>query len=300
MADGKLLVRLADGARQVFGREALVNLFDGAQRLMHAAVHQKPNIEFTIPVTGGLNDTYRVVVNAKDHLDAGQTAIPVRAGITSIVDLMLIPKRSKPVFRPLSDLNTVHRQLRPLIEGLLTQQFGSGDEASYERLQNENPAGLMTLLSIASAFGDFSTPNHPLDFVDQLLELKPDRFFARSRGDMREFLEQRPHTFKDAFSLLHPGAFVSFKESRYPEGNVQFTFARIEGSTMLKLDSDIDLFADTASHLVLEFLPNDVFNPPSVTDARRAYAMRWMSVERKRVVDPATVRFDPPFSLVLT
>jgi hypothetical protein len=302
MPTGQLLVRLSDGARNRFEREALVSLFDGAQRRVHAAFHQKPNIEFTIPITDGPNDMYRVVVSARDHLDAGQMAIPVKADTVSIVDLMMIPKRSRPMFRPLADLDAIHPRLRPLIEGFLQETLGSSGDASYQQLQNSNPAGLITLLSISSAFADFAAPDHPLDFVDRLLELQQDRFFAQARGAMQSFLEQRSPVFTNALSLLHPGAFASFKESRYAEGNVQFTFSKIPDSTTneLKLDSDIDLFADQASHFVLEVLPNDVFNPPSKTDPRRAYAMRWMSVERKRIVDPTIAKFDPPFTLVMT
>jgi hypothetical protein len=262
------------------------------------AVHPKPNVEFTIPVTDGPNDTYRVVVSAKDHLDAGQTSIPLRANAVSIVDLMLVPKRSLPVFRRLAELDSVHPRLRPLLEHFLRREFGSADESAYLQLQTANPAGLITLLNISSAFADFVPPDHPLDFVDALIELKADRFFARAAARMLAFLEQRAVIFKDAPSLLHPDAFKSFKESRHDEGNVQFTFARLEDPAALKVDCDIDLFASPVSHFLLEVLPNDVFNPRSTTDPRRAYAMRWMSVQRKLASNPAA-KFDPPFTLVL-
>ena len=297
-ATGKILVRLVDGARDPFGREATVSLFDGAQRRVHMAVHPKPNIEFTIPTSGGLNDTYRVVVNAKDHLDAGQTGIPLRANAFSIVDLMLIPKRSQPAFRQLAELDRVHPRLRPLLEDFLRRRFGSAGDDAYLELQRANTAGLMTLLSISSAFADFAPPDHPLDFVEALLDLQPDRFYARATDRMLQFLENRAMIFKDADSSLHPDAFKSFKESRHAEGNVQFTFARLEDPTLLKVDCDIDLFADQLSHFFLEVLPNDVFNPPSRTDPRRAYAMRWMSVQRTLASNPAG-KFDPPFTLQL-
>jgi hypothetical protein len=300
MATGKLLVRLADGARMPFPREALVRLFDGAGRQVHAASHPKPNIEFTIPVSGGLNDRYRVFVTAKDHLDAGQTAIPLQANATSIIDVMLIPKRSRPLFRPLSELGAVHPGLRDLIEAFLQRTLGAAGEESYQQLQSTNPAGLITFLNIASAFGGVKAPDHPLAFVEELFELNQDRFFARAKEAMFGFLRDQTLVFKGAPATLHPNAFGSFKEHRFPEGNVQFTFSQLPDAQFLRLDGDIDLFADTASHVLLEVLPNDVFNPSSKTDPRRAYAMRWMSVQRRRIVDSNVADFDPPFSLVMT
>lgn len=98
MATATLLVRLFDGTRRPLGRETLVSLFDGAQRRVHWAYHPRPNVEFTIPVTNGPIDSYRVVAAAKDHRDAGQIAIRIRERAQSTVDLMLLPKRVRPVF----------------------------------------------------------------------------------------------------------------------------------------------------------------------------------------------------------
>jgi hypothetical protein len=298
MATGTILVRVADGSREPFGREISVILFDGAQRRVHWASHQRPNIEFTIPVTNGPNDVYRVIVSARDHRDAGQIGIPLRAGMKSTVHVMLLPRRGLPQFASLAALDRVHPGLRSLVEAFLTRTFGAATDESYQKLQRDNPAGLMTLLSIASSFADFRSP-HPLDFVDALTELRGDRFFAEARDEMRAFLAAQTNVFGKANSSLHPGAFESFKEGRFREGNVQFTFGRIPNSTRVKLDGDIDLFADKVSHALLEVLPNDVLNPPSVTDARRAYAMRWMSVQRQRELDQSLPPFEPPFSIVV-
>jgi hypothetical protein len=300
MERGTLLVRVADGAREPFARETLVTLFDGAQRRVHSAVHRFPNVEFSIPVTDGPNDIYRVIVSAKDHLDAGQVGVPLKPGSVTILDLMLIPKRARLVFKSLAELDLVHPKLRRLLEDFLVKEFGAANDAAYQRLQQENPAGLMTFFSIAGAFAECHTPDHPLDFIDVLFALQRDRFFARATDTMVGFLTQRPSVFSKASSLLHPGAFLSYKETRFMEGNVQFSFSPIAGSTLLKVDGDIDLFKDPLSHLLVEVLPNDVLNPPSVTDARRAYAMRWMSVQRQLATGAVAAAFNPPFTLVMT
>ena len=294
MATSTLLVRLFDGTRRPLGRETLVSLFDGAQRRVHWAFHPRPNVEFTIPVTNGPIDRYRVVAGAKDHRDAGQSAIRIKEGAQSTVDLMLLPKRGQPVFEPLAALDRVHGRLRPLLEDFLRRQLGAPDEGAYQQLQQTHAEGVMTLLNIASAFDGF-TPDHPIDFVETLVELKPDRFFATARAAMVPWLESRSETFAGAPSSLHPGAFVSFKERRYPEGNVQFSLARTDDASRYTLDGDIDLFASAGSHLLLEVLPNDLLNPGSHTDPRRAYALRWMSVRRQK--DTTGVDYNPPFSL---
>jgi len=295
MGDATLLVRLFDGARRPFGTETVVSLFDGAQRRVHWAFHPRPNVEFSIPVTNGPVDTYRVVAGATDHRDAGQRAIRISESVRSTVDLMLLPRRTRPVFEPLAALDRVHVKLRPLVEDYLARHVGASDEAAYRRLQESNAEALMTLLNIASAFGGFA-PEHPLDFVDVLVELKPDRLFAQTRTTLVPWLEARPTVFSSAPPFLHHGAFVSFKESRYPEGNVQFSFAKTDDEGRYKVDIDIDLFAGAGSHLLLEVVPNDLLKPSSYTDPRRAYAFRWMSVRRR--VDATGVDFNPPYSLV--
>src|SRR5262249_25546363 len=154
------------------------------------------------------------------------------------------------------------------------------------RLQESNPGGLATLLSISSAFEGFgasarsfvsadgSAANHPLDFVEELDELRFDRFFARVSDGMLGWLGKGTRTFSTAPHALHKDSFTSFKEVRYPEGNVQFTFSRREET--LIVDSDIDLFGDTGAHLLLEILPTDVLHANPGTDPRQAYAFRWM------------------------
>src|SRR5262245_38280232 len=199
-ATGKLMVRVVDGARQPFKGDVLISLFDGAQRRVHWAYHSSPFIEFTIPVTDGPLDVYRVVAGAKDRRDAGQLGIPLKNGVMTFVDLMLLPKRASFEFEPLETLEGIHPKLLPLVKAFLDENFGGDDQEAYEKLQqnednvNKIPVntaeGLATLLSISSGFDGFGTPStpiiplkpaetakhHPLDFVSRLTQLHADRF----------------------------------------------------------------------------------------------------------------------------
>jgi hypothetical protein len=209
----------------------------------------------------------------------------------------------------------VHPKLLPLITSFLEEQPGfNGDaEAAYQALQHENPGKVASLLSISSAFAGFGLAaagdaglfvrpvdaigSHPLDFIDKLQRLEPDRFFATASSDMLNWLSGATLTFGSAPHGLHPGSFISFKEVRYAEGNVQFTFSKTTDDKTLVVDTDIDLFGDTVSHLLLEVLPTDGLHVNAGTDPREAYALRWMSVQRTRAT--TGLDFDPPFSVVL-
>lgn len=310
MSEAKLLVRVFDGARKTFEDDVLISLFDGAQRRVHWAYHSAAFVEFTIPVTNGPLDVFRVVAGAKDYRDAGQLGVFLKGGAVSVVDLMLLPKRGNFVFQPLEFLTNFHHKLISLIRDFLMRQFNASDQNAYERLQKDNPEGLATLLSIASGFEGFganeenttllkpptAVKSHPFDFVNKLIDLKPDRFFAEASSTMVTWLFSDHETFSLAPHSLHPGSFLSFKEQRYPEGNVQFTFAKTNNEETYQLDSDIDLFKDQASHFFLEVLPSDFLHVIDHTDPRDAYAFRWMSVQRMKV--PSGLDFNPPYSVV--
>ena len=138
--------------------------------------------------------------------------------------------------------------------------------------------------------------SHPLDFVSRLVDLHADRFFAEVESKMVTWLSSDRETFDNAPFQLHPGAFVSFKEQRYPEGNVQFTFIGKTEDSSYTLDSDIDLFKDQFSHGLLEVFPTDVLHILKYTDPRDAYVLRWMSVQRLKV--GSGIDFNPPYAVV--
>jgi len=236
--------------------------------------------------------------------------IVLRKGTRNVVDLMLLPRHGKVRFKPLAELSTVHPRLSQLVGDFLTREFGSASQDTYQALQQSKSEGLTTLLNICSAFEGFGKQSqavtilkpanadkaHPLDFIETLEDLKPDRFFAKVKSTMTEWLAADSESFKHAGHGLHEGAFLSFKERRYPEGNVQFTFAKTDNPAVYRLDSDVDLYANLLSHGLLEVFPNDVLNSTDHTDPRQAYALRWMSV--RRLKEASGLDFNPPFEVV--
>ncbi len=305
MNTATLVLQIADGSRQPFGGATSVRLIDGAQRTVHQAVHHASTIRFTIPFTDGPNDLYRVLVSADDHLDAGQVGVRLDDDAEVAVAVMLLPRKSRLAFEPLSALSAVHPRLEPLMRSFLQRTFGSSDDGAYSQLHDVNAGGLATLLSISSAFAGFGAgqsvtvdgagQRHPLEFVEELQHLDNDRFFALAQDDMVTWLAAAHRTFSVAPHALHRGSFISFKEVRYPEGNVQFTFSKTADAGVLTLDGDIDLFRDNESHALIELLPTDVLHLNAGTDPRQAYALRWMSVQRAKA--SGGLGFDPPFSV---
>ena len=67
--------------------------------------------------------------------------------------------------------------------------------------------------------------------------LRQDRFFAWAEPGLKDYLEGHPETFHLAPPGLHPGADKSYKETRFGEANLQFTFHDHE-----KLPDDPRLF----------------------------------------------------------
>ena len=314
MSDGRLLIRVFDGARSPFPGDVLISLFDGVQRRVHWAHHSTPFTMFTIPLTDGPLDVFRVVAGAPKHRDAGQLGITLKQDTLSIVNLMLLPQRADFVFQPLATLKNIHQKLFTSVTGFLKKQNLTADDKGYKAFQEKdlkNREGLATLLSIASGFDGFGAGenggsalappiafgHHPLEYVDELISLEPDRFFAKASSDMTQWLSSDNDTFHIADHSLHPDAFLSFKEQRYPEGNVQFTFAQTESNPKtFKLDGDIDLFRDLGSHFFLEVVPSDFLHVIDHTDPRDAYAFRWMSVQRAKAA--SGLDFNPPYSVV--
>jgi hypothetical protein len=308
MLETTLSVRVVDGGRQPFQGDVLITLFDGNQQRVHWAFHKTPNVVFTVPLTDGPADVFRVIASADNCKDAGQLGVELKQGTASAVDLMLLPRKGSFVFQPLASLSNYHKNLLPLVQQFLRSMFDSDDQKAYEKLQRDNEEGLATLLSISSAFQGFgasagvtavappiATVSHPLDFVTELVRLEFDRFFAKVSPKIVSWLSSDNQTFAPADFRLHPGAFLSYKEQRYPEGNVQFTFIGKPEDPVYELDSDIDLFKDQGSHFFLEILPTDVFHVIRGTDPRDAYAFRWMSVQRAK---PASgLDFIPPYSV---
>lgn len=115
-----------------------------------------------------------------------------------------------------------------------------------------------------------------------------DRFKASASRELFVTVKAQSDSGRDpkiepANPGLHPGAKLSFKEARFPEANLQFTF-HFEKDTddPMVVEMDMDYFKDQAAHFLLEVIPNEAGSKllhlkNATTDPRKIYAMRWMS-----------------------
>jgi len=150
--------------------------------------------------------------------------------------------KTRQIIRPSPALRATLSQKNLLKNYMVARpQYAAAGEPAYQALQINSGSGLATLLNVSSAFDGFNP--HPMDFIQELLSLEPDRFFAHAKAEFIGFFEQEKleGTFHTAPASLHPGADLSCKENRYPEANVQFTFTRkgMPNGTV-KVDADID------------------------------------------------------------
>jgi len=86
--------------------------------------------------------------------------------------------------------------------------------------------------------------------------------------------------------LLHGGdSDASYKEKRFGEANLQFTFhseTDPTGQGLIKVEMDIDYYRDAAAHIAVEVIPNGfeqlvkLFGP-GLTNPAVVYALRWMA-----------------------
>jgi hypothetical protein len=145
----------------------------------------------------------------------------------------------------------------------------------------------------------------PLDYLKRIVwntegkfAMAQDRFFAWADPALIDQVElaklQSPKTFENAPANLHPGATRSYKQVRFGEANVQFTFHEndrmdVDGLNCVMVEPDIDYFKDPLAHLVLEVAVN-AFG--SVTDPKAVYTLRWIAGRHAGVTE-----FDPLYTI---
>lgn len=306
---GDILVTVVNGARAPLehGMELLVTAINGRQR---------PVIRTTVTITSAqpirlenlevrdnLDDRYTVLLAAKDHVDAGFTPIRVEAGKSHHLHLMMLRRGAS--FR-FPDFDTIEANT-PLCAFLGDKQHGDRDAAlaRFEQLRAESEPALACLLNITAALQQMTLA--PYDDLDSnpfmsfkaLESAHQDRIFAwvdkrlvsqlaeTSRRDGSGSLSR----VSTAPKGMHKGATISYKQTDFGEGNVQFSFhdnvERVRGVDCVKVDVDIDYYKDTAAHLLLEVFPNTLKSSlygkhasTALTDPRKVYGIRWIAGER--------------------
>lgn len=240
--------------------------------------------------------TYTVLASLKGHQDAGFMPVRLQKDQAKRVHLMLLRRDATFDFTDASweALQTPERR------DLFT--FLNADPAAamkYDALRQSQPECLSCLLNITAAIGSLPTPflQHfklidleRLGAAQSTEGVKPDRFFAWVDPKIQKDIVADGSTFEKANSALHPNATSSFKETRFDEANLQFTFHEndkqtISGVECIKVEMDMDYYKDIGAHVLLEVIPNEVSRRlqigPGLTDPRTIYAMRWMAAANR-------------------
>jgi len=306
MADTtSLLVNLFDGTRHPFHADVnvLVQVFRPQPNKPPLVANAKGNsFRFDdLPFNDSPDDDLRVTIFAKHHYEAGFFPVTMPKNDTRELDLMLVPKPYQFVFNRSAwdQLSNNRQELFEVLGG------GTADDAAakarYERLMKQDPASLAALLNISTAISDISLPRDSgttaLSYFKNLIwnsnggpdwdpaspeAPKQDRFYAYATLELRDRIVAAP---KGDFSkeplpgLPHPGATLSYKQNQFGEANVQFTFHEkaLSPPGLVKVECDIDYFADPVSHAILEVIPNHFTH--GKTTPLMAYALRWMAAK---------------------
>jgi hypothetical protein len=98
MADGRILLQLADGARKPLNREVLLRVLDGDKQEWLADFVDGPVIDIKVPTFDNNRDLYTVLASVDGFVQAGFFPVKVAANTLRPVFLMLLPKKGKPKF----------------------------------------------------------------------------------------------------------------------------------------------------------------------------------------------------------
>ena len=298
-----LMLSLFDGSRQPFKTKTkvLVRVLDGNQKQLVADFFDKPNIFLqNLPFSDNLADNYTLIAFADGYQQAGFTPVPIKAGVTQSLDLMLVPSKPAYNFRP-AKWESLEDGLRDLFAAGASTAAIARDR--YTQLLENRPDSFAALLNITTALSQIQLAAGPaLGFLKQLLwdEMAQDRFFALADPELIKQVERavQENEFAPEFNpgFFHAGATRSFKELNFGEANVQLTFHEnttqmVKGVECVKVELDIDYFRDLLAHALLEVLPNSLSG--GKTHPQQVYVLRWIASRRSGFPS-----FDPPYTLI--
>lgn len=296
-----LQVNVFDGRRRLLSprRDVLFRVIDGAQRPQYGEIVKASSLRIdSLPFFDNLFDNYLVTAYTKGYQQAGIAPVAVSATSLTVVDLMLIPKKSAFNF---SGAGWPAMKARlPFLAAGVTDAAG---RSRYERLRSTKPRSLAALLNLTTAMEQVFLPHgQPIDYIRQIKwddSLEQDRFFAycdrelidevRLAADHGEFAAELGSGF------FHPGATASWKQLQFGEANLQLTFHEgdaqtIDGTDCIAVEPDIDYEKDVLAHTMLEVIPNTFFG--GLTSPETVYVLRWIAGRHAGVAE-----FDPPYTI---
>ncbi len=327
MATASILVNLFDGARRplVNNPEVLLTIYDSKQRNRLSQFVRGGSIRVKdLNIFDDGSDNCAVIASVRGCSDGAFFPVPL-SSTEAVVDLMLPPRK------PAIDLTdaTWERlsQDHPDVFDFLAGAAPSDNRDAYEKLRQNARPELACFFNITTAIQLLpdQRPGEVLDFFKKItLEtfdtlqsqspqatvtegLRQDRFFAWAEPGLEDYLQGHPKLFVPADPALHPGADESYKEVRFGEANLQFTFHKKKelsppGTKWMKVEMDMDLFHDLDAHFLLEVVPNELFTragkflgigKPHLTNPAQIYALRWVAGKRL----PGEPEFAPPYTL---
>jgi hypothetical protein len=256
------------------------------------------------------DDDLAVIASAQGCADAGFFPVRIAADTPAQVDLLLPPKTA--TFNFFAATWDSLRAMRPQVYAFLKGDDEKDSGEKFMTLRDTSPQGVACLLNITTAMSlppvhdedNLLTRMRHVDLVvrtdmNQTEGLQQDRFFGWADKDILRILKDYPSIFELAPAGLHPGADLSYKEIRFGEANLQFTFHTQEkraGTDWIKIEMDMDYYHDAGAHILLEVIPNELATrlfKPHLTDPEKIYALRWMAGKHAG----ETGSFDPLYTL---
>lgn len=310
----KLLLRIYDGSRQLFQKQAqfLVTITDGNQNQQYRDYVSGNQTEFDLPFFDNLGDNYSVVVWADGYQQAGFTPVKLSDGSDTTLDVMLIVRT--PGFNFVNAGWDSVFAAYPFIVGANDPSDPASLAAAKQRYEDfvEQEKQLACVLNICEAMSQIvfspgtAGQTTPLNYLKQFYwpqsaqdSLAPaqDRFYVWCDRKLMDQIKTRPKMFAPELNpqVFHPDATASWKQIQFGEANVQFTFhgktvQQIGGVDCIILEPDIDYYKDLGAHALLEVVPNALTH--SLTDPAQVYVLRWMSGRRGGMPD-----FNPLYTI---
>lgn len=325
MGTAAIKVDLFGGARTAMPQdsEVLITIHDNKARNRFSQFVRGSSIRITgLEVFDDGGDDCAVITSVKGCSDGAFFPVSLVESQESPVSLMLPPRN--PAFNlsgaTWENLRAAHQ---PVFNFLAGGQPDVNVDLYKSMLQDHQPE-VACLLNITTAMA--CLPVQPeggvLSCFKKILiqklsadssateGMRQDRFFAWGDPRIIPYLRQNTEGAQAIFDVanadLHPGADLSFKEIRFGEANLQFTFHQAEkdetGNGWVKVEMDMDYYKDEGAHFFLEVIPNEVvtrvsnllhLDKPHFSDPVTIYSLRWMAGQRV-AHEP---EFAPPFTL---
>jgi len=249
MPDGKLILSVVD----VLGDPVVdkVDVLLTNQTLSESRTLRNLDLRQTVELTGlniFPNGRYRLEIDAPSyHAVSRFIDIPPGGSREVMITLPVNPKKVIKVQFPEFEAAAVPKDARDLLTrtGNLLNFPGQTGEALYGALDDIRKAGFLNLVAKANRTVFQSSGRTVLSFIQELSELRGDRFFAFAPMDLRSETINSLHTelFHEVSEALHtpPPGFLrdrSFK-TLDTHGNLQLSFfSSPDGRVAVDMDID--------------------------------------------------------------